>query len=361
VLVEGVCRFLVAYDIAQAIDLERCAALIHGASRVGTLQLVHHAPSYFQFHTPPLRFTQDIAPVAVGRWATSPHLDVTLFEFGAVSLSYTIELRADLDEWIRLSCALADEPALEADALRRVEGLLATISQHVTSGSLAQQVEDYVVFRFPEHLAAGDAPAFATANAADLARLLRAEPGQLSRQEVDDALAARVSFQPGDLVAVDWNGAVLIDDDPMDVMRVIEFANVQLLELRYLDGKLDRALDRAHELLQRRDWRRRLGLAPLRRDLDRVSTMQVDGAILFERVGNALKLLSDQYLARVLRQANQRFRVAEWNAGILRKLETLEDIYGKINDHAATLRAEFLELTIVLLIAFEIALSLLHR
>jgi uncharacterized Rmd1/YagE family protein len=83
--------------------------------------------------------------------------------------------------------------------------------------------------------------------------------------------------------------------------------------------------------------------------------MQVEGAILFERVSNALKLLGDPYLARVYLQAARRFRLAEWNAGILRKLTAIEGIYAKLSDAAGVRRMELLEWIIILLIAFEVA------
>jgi hypothetical protein len=139
---------------------------------------------------------------------------------------------------------------------------------------------------------------------------------------------------------------------------VLEFANLQLLEMRFLDGALDRALDRAYELISRsRPWFMLLpGTA--RKELRRVGRMQVDAAILFERVGNALKLLGDQYLARVYRSANQRYRLAEWNSGVLRKLETLESIYEKVHDQSTSLRMEALEWIIIALIAISIVLPL---
>jgi hypothetical protein len=44
--------------------------------------------------------------------------------------------------------------------------------------------------------------------------------------------------------------------------------------------------------------------------------------------------LGDQYLARVYRLVSQRFHLEDWDASILRKLETLESIYGKMSDRA---------------------------
>jgi len=58
--------------------------------------------------------------------------------------------------------------------------------------------------------------------------------------------------------------------------------------------------------------------------------MQVDAAVLFERVSNALKLLGDQYLARVYRSASQRLRLSEWNGSIVRKRVDVEVFYQPI-------------------------------
>jgi len=82
----------------------------------------------------------------------------------------------------------------------------------------------------------------------------------------------------------------------------------------------------------------------------------VDSAILFEGVNNVLKLLGDQYLARVYRLTAQRFHLTEWDASILRKLETLESIYQKISDQVASRRTELLEWIVIILIAIEIIL-----
>jgi uncharacterized Rmd1/YagE family protein len=70
-----------------------------------------------------------------------------------------------------------------------------------------------------------------------------------------------------------------------------------------------------------------------------------------------LKLLGDQYLARVYRLVSQRFHLEAWDASILRKLETLESIYGKMSDRAGTRRMELLEWIIIVLITVSIAVS----
>ena len=129
--------------------------------------------------------------------------------------------------------------------------------------------------------------------------------------------------------------------------------------MRYLDQQLDDALDHAYETLSRPSGGRHRLLGSPATDLQRVSQLQVDSAILFEGVNNALKLVGDQYLARVYRLASDRFHLAEWDASIIRKLETLESIYAKLADRTSNHRLELLEWIIIALIAASIVLPFL--
>ena len=80
---------------------------------------------------------------------------------------------------------------------------------------------------------------------------------------------------------------------------------------------------------------------------------------VFERTGNVLKLVGDQYLARVYRLLVGRFHLDNWERSIERSLRTMEDVYGIVSDRADTFRAEFMEVVIIVLIALEIVLALL--
>jgi uncharacterized Rmd1/YagE family protein len=89
-----------------------------------------------------------------------------------------------------------------------------------------------------------------------------------------------------------------------------------------------------------------------------VAELQVDGALLFEGVNNALKLLGDQYLARLYRATSRRLHLDEWNASILRKLQSLDSIYEKMSNHLSHQRLELLEWIIIILIAVSILASI---
>ena len=356
---KGTVHVLFAYDVGLAIDLVRCQQHISDQVELAHIKHKGHAPHYFQFDPAPLRVTQDIAPLEIGAQKSSSAVDIVLYDFGGVSVSYVFPFAGTFEELIDLSCRLIERPELSDDSRQRVEHLMAVIEPAVLKPGIAALTEDYMIFHvdaFEPELAPGE---LNTRFAGDVARLLRSERDALSEQEIADALASRVSFGVHDVAIIDWNGALLYDKEPEDVRTVLEFANIQLLEMRFLDAELDRALDRSYEVITLpRSWTEQRLPRGARAELSRVARMQVDGAILFERVSNALKLLGDQYLARVYRVCSQRFRLAEWNGGILRKLETIESIYQKTQDVATNLRMEMLEWIIIVLIAFEIVLSL---
>jgi hypothetical protein len=89
--------------------------------------------------------------------------------------------------------------------------------------------------------------------------------------------------------------------------------------------------------------------------------LRVEANGLFERTGNALKLLGDQYLARVYRLAATRFHLKEWERNIKRKLDVAEGVYQVVSDQAASYRTEFLEIIVIVLIMMEIILSILKH
>jgi len=142
--------------------------------------------------------------------------------------------------------------------------------------------------------------------------VLRAESRPLSQQEMSDALASRLSFAPNDATLIDTDVTLLFDPEGEDVRAVIEFANTQLLEMRYLDAQLDEALEQAYSLLGRSPGLRRYLPSPYRLPLQRLGRLQLDAAVLFEQVTNALKLIGEQFLTRVYGHVSRRFHLAEW-------------------------------------------------
>ncbi len=345
-----------AYDVAQAIDLDEAERrLIAGAERQ-TIKQKRRAPASFEYRPAPLRVARGGEAQSVGGFGTTPGVEIVLYDFGAVSVSYTIPLTGALTTLPALAEALWGNELLLKDSRRQVESLMAALGDAAARPHVAEFVEDYSIFHVETFTQPCDAAMLWTSQAQTVAQVLRAAPHPLSPQEVADATAFRLSFGPDDATIIDTDAALLFDPEGEDVRDLVEFANTQLLEMRYLDHELDDVLEGAYDTLLGRRWRR-WRLAPVGPDLRSLARLQLDAAILFEQVTNALKLVGDQFLARVYSLTSRRFHLPEWDTSITRKLQTIDGIYAKMADRASNRRMELLEWIIILLIAFEIVFS----
>ena len=290
-------------------------------------------------------------PIGIGRFASEGQADVTIFDFGAFSVDFRVPFEATLAELNALSSALYDHAGLLGAARRRVEELVETL-RPAFSGERSRDVhEQYVVFDFTSFEPA--LPVRELLEKAELrhalAQILRSEERPLSESRVEDALRLSIAYSPDDLLVVDWSTAVAAGGSA-DERLVLEFANAELLELRCLDKRLDGALEAAsRSLSRRRPWL--FGGAELRR----VAKLQVDNAMLYESVNNAVSLLGDQWLAEVYRRIAERYDLDKWQQSVAHKLASLESIYEKVADESAVRRSELLELIIIGLIALEIS------
>ncbi len=352
---KGTCYALFAYDIGLSINLEEAERRITAGTERGRLRHKARAPQYFEYRPAPLRLTQEGGVLTVGLYSSSPSVELMVYDFGAVTITYRFPLDGPFANLLELSESLYENEQLLAASRTRVEQLVQAIQPAIERPRIAQEVEDYIVFSIESSMPFQDPPPWASREV-ELAHILRGERTPLSDQEMRDAMACRISFGREDAALIDWHSAVLFGKDMEDVRSVLEFANVELLEMRILDEQLDQALDQAYEALSHKP-----PLLPLPGSYDKGTThiaqLQVDSALLFERVTNTLKLLGDQYLARVYRLASQRFHLEAWDASILRKLQTLESIYGKMSDRAGVRRMELLEWIIIVLIALSIVVS----
>ncbi len=352
----GTCLALFVYDVGLSINLDQAERKITAFTRRAPMQPKRRAPQYLDYQPAPLRVSQDARGQRMGDIRDVETVDLALYDFGAISVCYTIPVDATPPAMLALSLDLYDNATLLTDSRRRVEVLLEEIREAIDKPNVASFVEDYMIFRLIPQAGLQAKDWLGWSRDEELAQILRSEQAALSREEIEDATACRISFGTEDLTLIDWNAALVIGREMGDILAVLEFANVELLEVRYLDRQLDAALDQAYDALAKRRWRRLRWPGTFESDLRRVAQLQVDSAILFERVTNALKLLGDQFLDRAYRLTSQRFRAAAWDASIIRKLQTLDSIYGKMADLTATRRMEALEWIIIILIAVSILL-----
>lgn len=355
---DGVALVMFAQEFGYSVDLQAAERLVE-STRTGIAASARN-PAGVEIVPRPLVIEQPAPPITVAGHALQGPVRITLYAFGAVSVAYRIPLAGALEGLVRVSAALVAPVELRDDARRRVTELMGALGPAITRPLAADAVEDYTVFAI-RSMEPGTGPAPLTVEAIGrqlLARILRAEPASLSEEQVSDAVSGTVSYGPDDLAVIDWNAALLVDPDPDATIAALELANTQLLELRFLDDSLDRALGEAYDITLRGGDRPAVLGTPIRRQTRRLARMQVDAAGLLQSVGNALKIYGDQHLARIHDTADRRLRLHDWERSVRVKLDALEAIYGKLRDAHHQRRSEILEWIIITLIAVEIVFTL---
>lgn len=353
---DGRCIAIFAYDVGASIHIEEAEHLITATKERGRIKRKRPAPEYFDYHPPPLRITQELESISLGTHCTLPTVETVFYDFGAIMVTYQIPLAGPFASLLHLSEALYENVQLLENTLRHVQSILTTLGSAIEKPNISEFVEDYTIFHIFSTQPALDLSQFVTQHGTLLSQILRCEDQPLSDQEIRDATTSHIAFGTQDLTLIDWNAALMIGQEMDDVLAVLEFANVELVERRFLDHQLDEALDEAYGALTQETRQRFRWPGSSDANLRRIARMQVDSAILFERVTNTLKLFGDQYLARVSRLASQRFHLQSWDSSILRKLNTLDNLYDKMAGQTGNQRMEILEWIIIILIAISILL-----
>ncbi len=282
-----------------------------------------------------------------------------LFAHGALSVAFRIPIEpgTSLETMAPLLQELYGSEVLDQEARKEVDAATKTIAKAISGAHDWRGIENFTILQIKSlEGAVGPRELLAWKG---LAKLVVGETGahELSERHRREVLEYAFGYRDDDLVVIDWNSALVIDPEGgADVMEVLEYANSQLLNLRYYDAQLDYELSRiqsalAHDSggyfrspyakLAHQVFRRLLGLSEL-----------------VERVDNSIKVVGDFYLARVYRAALARLRVSVWTASIERKHGLVSDAYTMLKGEVELKRGLALEIMVVFLIVIEVVLAL---
>jgi hypothetical protein len=348
-----------AFDIGDEVDLEKARPILQGEP--GRLPRRRRTPESIRYRPSPIRVELDPAGIELpGKPASRQptRAELTIFDFGAISLCVRFHLSISPEGLVTLAGLLAEPASLTEGARRLLGPWLEKIRPAVYDFGVSDLSEEYIVFQLWE------SPVNWLEHRADwIAGLVKLEAEPLSRDEVRESTRLFLSYTPNDLVVLDWAAGVVVDTDCADTLEVIEFANVQLLEFRHIDDRLDDRLEAAYRLIRPERHRH---LFPLvwrlhQNAVRQIRELEIEATSLFERVDNALKLIGDHYLSRVFEVTGGRFHLRDWQQSIRRKLETVGDVYDLLIQQASAHRMEALEITVVILIALEIVLAIFRH
>ena len=352
--------FFYAYDAGFEIALEEARLLCEASDSPGIAGL-RPAPAHLQYRPRPLTVPAGAFSVPVSGKTYRLDATVKIFDFGALSVTLTLPLEdLSLDEYAEIALSLASENGMEKFARDAAQRLFERIRPAVSRPMFADLVEEYCVWHV-----GGFSPGLSGTEALarlprEIARLLTLERGELSEAAVAEIVRTPIRYFENDLFLAEWNAAFVYDPKFQDTVEVLEFLNIQVLELRFFDRRLHEAIEVvSEELLPRRRLFHILH-DPYEVPLRKLSGIRTDVSLIRERIYNTLKLVGDAYLARVYEEARRKVGAEKHEGTVRDQLATLTDIYTVLNNQAAAGRAETLELIIILLIAIEIVMGLLR-
>jgi hypothetical protein len=346
------------FDVAESIDLQAVGRDLGGKAEPARVQDKAPGP-------PKIKYLQ--APVVVdGRAIDVPEVDgfrvrVKFYDYGVISLMLSRPFEGSWADLVRQGQELIESDPLEEHALAACQRIIGRMSSAMSGSRHRLLTEDYLAFVVTGLDAPLPAEDVIAQHGAEIAQLLRGERQPLSAQERDEVLRHRISYLADDVVVPAWNGAFVYDTEAgaLATLEILEFVNSQLLEFRYHDERLESELTRIYAALQQPRWTDRIIGRRYSRAARRLQSVFIDINELTDRLENALKLVGDLYSARLATLASARLGIDAWRRSVQDKLDTLNDIYRFAVEQTGMSQANILELTIVLILIFELALLFL--
>lgn len=345
------------FDIAETIQLDKARTLAGSSARSTHFTTRIAAPVYVQYKPPPIAISGEAIGVRDIQGFTA---SFKVYEYGIISAALALEFRGDWAELISFAGSIVASGHLESGARRAVDRIVERVGGAAVGLRSSYLSEDYFVFgvrRLDQPL---DAPALMQQHGDDIVQLLRGEKRRLSVEERDEVLRHRLSYLSDDLFVVTWQAAFVYDaEDLQAALEIVEFANSQLLQYRYYDDLLDTELTSIYAQVQRPHWRDALIGGRYTKAAHRLHSLFIDVNEITDRTQNALKMVGDVYAARLFQLSAQRIGVESWRLAVEEKLRTLDSIYRFVVEEMHIVRGHFLELTIIGILLFELALFFL--
>ncbi|HHV76130.1 MAG TPA: hypothetical protein GXX39_01995 [Syntrophothermus lipocalidus] len=341
------------YDVAAEFNLEEIEEVLGGEKRTGRYRLRRARPRSIVVERPPVAVELGTQELEIPAGTMQGRMTARLYDLGVVCLVLALELPEKLgyDKLAATAAYLTETEELEAvfhNALDQVAGML---KPFVKAEPVYDFYEDYLVYFFSELMESWD-----------LVPVLLGETEPLSEATRQETLRHTFSYGERDMAVITWNAAFVYDaDGSRDVLDILEFALVQLLELRYYDQLLSEQLQAMYGAVEeagRGHWFVRL--RRYRRIMRQLMAVVLEVTEITDRIQNLLKVTEDVFYARVYGAALGVFRTGMWMNSIRQKIEVIERNYSMMSDEIVSYQSTLLELAIVLLILFEVIMGFIR-
>ena len=344
-------RFYRIYDIGREIDLdwlEKSLAQNYFTARTSFLRV---KPKSIVLEDPPLLI--QMHPIRVERHERQFEFSVVarVYDIGAISFCFVYEDRnADYKELEEIAFLFAGQEGLADFYVQYLKTLGEIIKPHIKNFAINPAFfEDYTIYVTDRR-----------DDSIDPVPLMIGAKISISSQMREEIIKNSLSYSTDDLAVLSWDSALLCEPgSPTDILDLIEFANVQVLELRYYDRELTRKMEKMYEDIEHADrmsqFRRSHQYHAIMADL-----METNAEVseIIEKVNNLIKVTEDIYYARVYETALKVQRSHQWSESVSRKIDVIRENYSMLSDEVRIQHSNFLEWVIIILIALEFGLAI---
>jgi hypothetical protein len=343
------------YDVAHEINLPGVEERLHAEARRLKIERMPFSKA-LEFANPPVVFQLKSIEWESGGRRHPVNIRGKAYDFGVLSIILEIPVRdVTLSEFEEIAAAVSKSETLKEASRNHLNQTISALGSAIVGSNLSRFEEDYTVF-FVEALE----PALSADDFllhCDVSRLMYGEQKILSSRMKEDLLQYRYSYFEDDLVILNWDNALMIEPSgSMEIADILEFANAQLLELRYYDDVVDRELGSIQRDISEKGAPSIWKIKKYERLAAEVMKTIAELMGITEKIDSALKVTEDVYYAKIYLAALRLFRVKDWEGSIKKKLDIASNTYDMLYREIATKRTELLELTIVILIILEIVI-----
>lgn len=339
-------RFYRIYDTGREIDLDWLEKALARNYFTARTSFVRVKPKSIMLEEPPLML--QMLPVRIERDGRQFEFSVQarIFDIGAFSFCFVYECNeagpAELEE---IAFLFAGQEGLSDYYIQYLRTLSEIVRPHIRNFSITPEFyEDYTIYVTDRR-----------DEAVDPVPLLIGEKVKISPQMRDEITKYSLSYTTDDITILSWDSALICNPEgSTDLIDLIEFANVQVLELRYYDQELTREMEKMYDEIERADR-----FSSLRRGREyhaiMARLMETSAGIseTIEKVDNLIKVTEDIYYARVYAMALKVLRSSQWSESVSRKIEVIQENYSMLSDEVRIQHSNFLEWIIIVLIAME--------
>ena len=351
----GCFRILYLYEVAEAIHLDHLRSLRESSRPEPPTSRTPPVPQYLRFERPPVAEPIDPLTLDGGNRIGG---SAKYYDYGVVSIELELPFESDWDVVVLQSSRLIGSTELENRAAEWLRAALTRARPALLKPYESWLTEDYQIVYLQQitghddhKLSAGE---LLSSRAQEIAQLVRGESIALSDVERTEVLQSSISYSKTDLLVVGWTGAVVYGSGEVAAatIQLLEYANTQLLELRYYDRLLTNVLNSVYRFLEHKGGF--LGSWRLSRESTRINTIRLDVMELTEKVDNAIKFLSDMFYARLYNMIAAKVGVPDYRRLVDQKLRTAGELYRFMVDQFNQTRSFILEVSIVVILIIEI-------